>query len=75
MRRARIKNPEMRTIVLVDAVNFTSELKTHGRGVITPKINRLQEFTEFFFVYKLKGEFIGNLGTGFSFSAHQRHPK
>ena len=65
MRRARIKNPEMRTIVLVDAVNFTSELKMHGRGVITPKINRLQEFTEFFFVYKLKGEFIGKLGDGF----------
>jgi class 3 adenylate cyclase len=56
---------EMRTIVFVDAVNFTSELKTHGKPIISPKINRLQEFVEFFFVYKLKGEFIGKMGDGF----------
>lgn len=65
MERVTIKKPEMRTIVLVDAVNFTNELKTHGRGVIAPKINRLQEFAEFFFVYKLKGKLIGKLGDGF----------
>lgn len=65
MARITIKNPEMRTIILVDAVNFTSELKAHGREAITPKINRLQEFAEFFFVYKLKGKFIGKLGDGF----------
>ena len=52
-------------IVLVDAVNFTSELKAHGRDVISPKIEQLQEFAEFFFVYKLKGKFIGKMGDGF----------
>jgi class 3 adenylate cyclase len=59
------KEPEMRTIVLVDAVNFTNELKTYGRPTIAPKIKQLKEFTEFFFVYKLKGKFIGQMGDGF----------
>jgi len=54
--------PEMRTIVFVDAVNFTQELKTHGRAAISPKVNQLQEFAEFCFIYKLKGEFIGKNG-------------
>lgn len=56
MERVTIKKPEMRTIVLVDAVNFTNELKTHGRGVIAPKINRLQEFAEFFFCVQIERE-------------------
>lgn len=62
-----VKNnkPEMRTIVFVDAVNFTNELKTHGRATIAPKIAQLQEFTEFFFVHKLRAEFIGKMGDGF----------
>jgi hypothetical protein len=59
------KEPEMRTIVFVDAVNFTSELKSHGRSIIAPKIRQLKEFTEFFFVYKLKGKLIGQMGDGF----------
>jgi tetratricopeptide (TPR) repeat protein len=59
------KEPEMRTIVFVDAVNFTSELKSHGRSIIAPKIKQLKEFTEFFFVYKLKGRLIGQMGDGF----------
>lgn len=57
--------PEMRTIILLDAVNFTQELKAHGKSAITPKINKLKEFAEFFFVFKLKGELIGQLGDGF----------
>lgn len=59
------KEPEMRTIVFVDAVNYTNELKTHGRSIIAPKIKQLKEFTEFFFVYKLKGKLIGQMGDGF----------
>lgn len=62
---AIVSKPEMHTIVFVDAVNFTQELKTHGRAIIVPKINQLRDFTEFFFVYKLKGEFIGKMGDGF----------
>jgi tetratricopeptide (TPR) repeat protein len=65
MGRRKSSKPEMRTIVLVDAVQFTSELKRYGRAAITPKINQLQDFSEFFFVYKLKGEFIGKMGDGF----------
>jgi len=65
MASTTITKPEMRIIIFVDAVNFTSELKTYGRDVISPKINRLREFAEFFFVYKLKGEFIGKMGDGF----------
>jgi len=65
MARTRKSKEEMRTIVFLDAVNFTQDLKTYGRTLITPKINQLREFTEFFFVYKLKGECIGQLGDGF----------
>lgn len=65
MALSRKTKEEMRTIVFLDAVNFTLELKTHGRALIIPKINQLREFTEFFFVHKLKGEFIGQLGDGF----------
>jgi tetratricopeptide (TPR) repeat protein len=65
MTRPKTARPEMRTIVFVDAVNFTSELKEHGRAAIAPKIAKLQEFAEFFFVYKLKGNLIGKLGDGF----------
>jgi class 3 adenylate cyclase len=65
MARPKTLKPEMRTIVFVDAVNFTSELKEHGRAAIAPKIAKLQEFVEFCFVYKLKGAFIGKLGDGF----------
>jgi len=65
MGRVKKNKPEMRTIVFVDAVDFTSELKTHGKAEIAPKISQLQEFAEFFFVYKLKGEFIGKMGDGF----------
>jgi class 3 adenylate cyclase len=48
------KEPEMRTVVFVDAVNFTSELKTHGRPTIVPKIKQLKELTEFFFRLQVK---------------------
>jgi tetratricopeptide (TPR) repeat protein len=65
MARKNTNKAETRTIVLLDAVDFTQEMKTHGRSAITPKINQLQEFAEFFFVYKLKGELIGKLGDGF----------
>src|ERR1044071_394593 len=61
----RTDKSEMHTIVFVDAVNFTKELKTYGRVVITPKINQLRDFTDFFFVYKLGGELIGQMGDGF----------
>ncbi len=59
MARSRKTKEEMRSIVFLDAVNFTQELKKHGRALIIPKIKQLKEFTEFFFVHKLKGEFIG----------------
>jgi len=65
MNRSKTVKPEMRTIVFVDAVDFTSELKQHGRAAIATKIAKLQEFADFFFVYKLKGTFIGKLGDGF----------
>jgi tetratricopeptide (TPR) repeat protein len=65
MARKNIIKAETRTIVLLDAVNFTQELKTYGRPVIAPKVNQLKEFGEFFFVFKLKGELIGQLGDGF----------
>lgn len=61
----RSDTSEMHTIVFVDAVNFTKELKTYGRAVITPKINQLRDFTDFFFVYKLGGKLIGQMGDGF----------
>ncbi len=64
MARKSMKKAETRTIVLLDAVNFTQELKTHGRSAISPKINTLKEFAEFFFVFKLNGELIGQLGDG-----------
>lgn len=65
MPRKKHNKAEMRTIIFIDAVNYTQELKEFGRDAITPKINQLKEFAEFFFVYKLKGEFIGKLGDGF----------
>jgi hypothetical protein len=65
MNRRRATGHEMRSIVFVDAVNFTYELKAHDRPLVTAKINRLREFVEFFFVYKLKGLLIGELGDGF----------
>lgn len=65
MTRKLATSHEMRSVVLVDAVNFTHELKTEERAIITAKINRLREFVEFFFVYKLKGSLIGELGDGF----------
>jgi hypothetical protein len=65
MARKNIDKADMRTIVLLDAVNFTKELKEYGRPAITPKVNQLKEYAEFFFVYKLKGELIGQLGDGF----------
>lgn len=65
MARKNIDKAEMRAIVLLDAVNFTRELKQHGRPAIAPKINQLKEFAEFFFVHRLKGELIGQLGDGF----------
>jgi class 3 adenylate cyclase len=65
MARKHSNKSEMRTIVFIDAVNFTQELKTYGRTHITPKINQLRDFAEFCFVYKLKGEFIGQMGDGF----------
>lgn len=65
MAKKRTTKEEMRTIVLVDAVNFTQELKSHGKAVVDPKIRQLLEFVEFFFVYKLKGEIIGKMGDGF----------
>lgn len=65
MARKNITKTETRTIVLIDAVDFTQELKTFGKSTIGPKINKLKEFAEFFFVFKLKGEMIGQLGDGF----------
>jgi hypothetical protein len=56
---------QTRTIVFVDAVNFTEEMNRYGREKIAPKINWLQEAIEFFFVFKLRGEIIGKLGDGF----------
>ena len=46
--RKIINKAETRTIILLDAVNFTQELKTHGKPAIAPKINKLKEFAEFF---------------------------
>ncbi|HWP55995.1 MAG TPA: hypothetical protein VN476_17825, partial [Pyrinomonadaceae bacterium] len=65
MAKKNITKAETRTIIFLDAVNFTHELKTHGKSAIAPKINKLKEFAEFFFVFKLKGEIIGQLGDGF----------
>jgi tetratricopeptide (TPR) repeat protein len=65
MAKKRTPREEMRTIVIVDAVNFTHELKSHGKSVVDPKIRQLLEFVEFFFVFKLKGEIIGKMGDGF----------
>lgn len=65
MKRTRPTSHEMRSIVFVDAVNFTHELKTEDRAIVTAKINRLRKFVEFFFVYQLKGLLIGELGDGF----------
>src|SRR5260370_4258516 len=65
MEKKNINKGETRTIILLDAVDFTQELKTHGKAIIAPKINKLKEFAEFFFVFKLKGEMIGQLGDGF----------
>ena len=56
---------EMKSILFVDSVNFTEELKKYDRALITAKINQLREFAEFFFIYKLKGIMIGELGDGF----------
>lgn len=65
MAKRRAVKEDMRTIIFVDAVNFTHELKTYGKAVVDPKINQLHEFVEFFFVYKLKGAIIGKMGDGF----------
>lgn|GEM_PF-5094523 len=59
------KRPELRTIVYVDAVNFTKELHDYEHARIAPKINQLKEFVEFFFVHKLQGEIINEMGDGF----------
>lgn len=65
MVRRRSSGLEMRTVLFIDAVNFTEELKSHDRATITAKINHLREFAEFFFIYKLKGSMISELGDGF----------
>lgn len=65
MVRKRHSSSEIRTILMIDAVDSTPEMKTYGRDVIAPKINALREFVEFFFVYKLNGAIIGELGDGF----------
>ena len=56
---------ETKSIVFIDAVNFTEELKIHGRPLILPKINQLRDFADYFFVHRLKGSMIGELGDGF----------
>lgn len=56
---------DMKTIVFLDAVNFSEELKKHGRPVISIKINQLRDFAEYFFVHRLKGLIVGELGDGF----------
>lgn len=55
MARKNMEKAETRTIVLLDAVNFTHELKTHGKSAISPKISKLRESAEFFFVFKVEG--------------------
>lgn len=65
MPRKRNSGLEMRSVLFVDAVDFTQELKNNDRALITAKINQLREFAEFFFIYKLKGTMIGELGDGF----------
>jgi hypothetical protein len=65
MAKKNQNGPEIRTIVMIDAVNFSGEIKSHGRDAIAPKINALREFVEFFFIYKLKGAIIGEMGDGF----------
>lgn len=65
MAKKKFPKEEMKTIVFVDSVNFTHELKIYGKSIIDPKINLLQDFVEFFFVFKMKGEFIGKMGDGF----------
>lgn len=65
MARKHHSLPEMHTILMIDAVDSTSEIRMYGRNVIAPKIKALREFVEFFFVYKLKGAIIGKLGDGF----------
>jgi tetratricopeptide (TPR) repeat protein len=63
--RKRARAATLQCIVFVDAVNSTQELKTHGHSVVAPKIANLRDFAEFCFVYRLGGEFIGELGDGF----------
>jgi class 3 adenylate cyclase len=63
--RIRSRVAQLRCIVFVDAVNSTQELKTLGHAVVGRKIAALRDFAEFCFVYRLGGEFIGELGDGF----------
>lgn len=65
MPRKRDASLEMKSVLFIDAVNYTEELKTYDRSLIIAKINQLREFVEFFFIYKLKGLMIGELGDGF----------
>lgn len=65
MSRKRNASLEMKTVLFVDAVNYTEELKKYDRALILPKLIQLREFIEFFFLYKLKGLMIGELGDGF----------
>jgi tetratricopeptide (TPR) repeat protein len=61
----RSRAAQLRCIVFVDAVNSTQELKTLGHPAVGRKIAALRDFAEFCFIYRLKGEFIGELGDGF----------
>src|SRR5688572_17351673 len=56
---------EMKSVLFIDAVNYTEELRKYDRSLILAKINQLREYIEFFFIHKLKGLMIGELGDGF----------
>src|SRR5437667_117697 len=57
--------PQIHTVIFIDAVNFTAELKQFGRAVIAPKIATLREFIDYFFVFRLRGRVISEMGDGF----------
>jgi tetratricopeptide (TPR) repeat protein len=63
--QGRSHGAQLRCIVFVDAVNSTQELKTLGHATVGRKIAALRDFAEFCFVFRMKGEFIGELGDGF----------